>query len=535
MKRAAIYVRVSTARQAERDLSIPDQIAQCKAWCDQRDYVVAEMFCEPGASALDEDRPVFQEMIFKAKRSDKPFEVVVVHSLSRFSRDTLHSELYVRELRKAGVELVSITQDVGQDSSGEFIRKMLNVFDEHQSRETAKHVHRSMCENARQGFWNGSTPPFGYGLKITERRGNKDKKVLVVNETEAIIIRQIFELASGHLGRPLGVKAIAVHLNERGLYRRGSAFSTGSIHEILTTTTYHGTHYFNRRDSRNAVTRPPSQWVAMASPVIIDPETFDVVQGLLHSRNPKRMPPRVANGPTLLAGIARCGHCGSALIQNTGKGGMYRYYCCSKRLKQGRTGCKGLRMPMQHLDDIVIREVGKRILAPDHLKDLLDGFINSTTSRANEAKDKFLKLKQTHKEAEASLQRLLGLVESGTMDANDPSLRERLVGLRLQRDGLAKEVAELGRRMTQGDPLVTPDRIERLGFLLHDKLHNGSPEFRQAYAGLLMDEVRVSTDEIRISGSKSLLARLAASESNLDATEVLSFVRKWRARKDSNL
>ena len=247
------------------------------------------------------------------------------------------------------------------------------------------------------------------------------------------------------------------------------------------------------------------------------------------------LPPRVANGPTLLAGIARCGHCGSALIQNTGKGGAYRYYCCSKRLKQGQTGCKGLRMPMHHLDDIVIREVGKRILAPDHLKDLLEGFIKSTTSRAEQAREKLLKLKHSHKEAEASLQRLLSLVESGAIDASDPSLRERLVGLRLQRDSLAKEVSELSKRMTEGDPVVTPEKIERLGLLLHDRLHNGSPEFRQAYAGLLMDEVRVTSDEIRISGSKSLLARLAASQSNLDSPEVLSFVRKWRARKDSNL
>jgi site-specific DNA recombinase len=151
-------VRVSTTRQAERDLSLPDQIAQCRAWCEAKGWQVAEVFSEPGASALDDDRPVFQELIFKATRPERPFDHVVVHSLSRFSRDSLHSELYVRQLRKAGVSLVSITQDIGQDASGEFIRKVLNVFDEHQSRENAKHVHRAMLENARQGFWNGSRP-----------------------------------------------------------------------------------------------------------------------------------------------------------------------------------------------------------------------------------------------------------------------------------------------------------------------------------------------------------------------------------------
>src|SRR5580658_3530669 len=131
--RAAIYVRVSTSRQAERDLSMPDQIAQCQAYCERKGWDVAEVFSEPGASALDDDRPIFQEMIYKAKRADKPFQYVVVHSLSRFSRDAMHSEFYVRQLSKIGVQLVSITQDIAQEGGGgDFIRQILNVFDQHQ-------------------------------------------------------------------------------------------------------------------------------------------------------------------------------------------------------------------------------------------------------------------------------------------------------------------------------------------------------------------------------------------------------------------
>ena len=53
MPRAAIYVRVSTSRQAEHDLSLPDQIAQCRAYCERQGWDVAEVFSEPGASALD--------------------------------------------------------------------------------------------------------------------------------------------------------------------------------------------------------------------------------------------------------------------------------------------------------------------------------------------------------------------------------------------------------------------------------------------------------------------------------------------------
>ena len=366
MARAAIYVRVSTSRQAEHDLSLPDQIAQCRQYCDRQGWEVAEVFSEPGASALDEDRPVFQEMIYKAKRLDHPFDFVVVHSLSRFSRDAMHSEYYVRQLGRAGVRLVSITQDVGQDGAGDFIRKMFNIFDEHQSRENAKHVHRAMKENARQGFWNGAKPPFGYSTSVAERRGNKDKKVLVIDEDEAQVVRMIFDFAAGVNGRSVGVKNIAVWLNERGYTRRGVRFSTGGIHDILTTSTYFGVHYFNKRDSRTLKAHPPSEWVKIEAPAIISEETFNAVQGLLQSRAPTRVPPRVVTTPTLLAGVARCGYCGAALIQKTGRGngGQYRYYCCSRKLKEGRMSCSGIRMPMDKLDDIVIGEVANRVLEP---------------------------------------------------------------------------------------------------------------------------------------------------------------------------
>ena len=535
MTRAAIYVRVSTVRQAERDLSIPDQIAQCRTWCQRQDIEVVRVFSEPGASALDEDRPVFQEMIHTARRSDKPFDMVVVHSLSRFSRDSLHSELYVRELRKAGVELVSITQEVAQDASGEMFRKLLHIFDEHQSRETAKHVHRAMLENARQGFWNGAKPPYGYSVEIAERRGNKDKKVLVIDEGEARIVRMMFDMASGAQGKPMGIKAIATWLNERGILRRGRKFTTGGVHAILTSTTYHGLHHFNRKDSRSGRPRPPSEWVAFEVPALIDEKTFNAVQALMQSRSPKRIAPRVVNSPTLLAGIARCGHCGSALILNTGKGGLYRYYCCSRRLKEGSLSCKGLRMPMDKLDDLVIGEVTKRVLQPEHLMELLGEYLRTAMEREDRNRDRLRQMRHDHKEAEAGIARLLELVEKGLMDAGDASLRERLINLRFRRDELANEISDLSRRLAMAEPVITPEKIEQIAILLREKLFSGSPDLRQAYARLLLSEVRVDDRQIRISGSKAVLARSASAGVGETTPAVLSFVREWRARQDSNL
>ena len=64
-----------------------------------------------------------------------------------------------RHARKAGVELISITQTVSSEPSGEMFRKLLNVFDEHQSRENAKQVHRAMCETPAKGFGTAHIRP----------------------------------------------------------------------------------------------------------------------------------------------------------------------------------------------------------------------------------------------------------------------------------------------------------------------------------------------------------------------------------------
>ena len=59
-RRVALYVRVSTTRQADAELSIPDQIKQGEAFCATRDLELVETFVEPGASATDDKRPEFQ-------------------------------------------------------------------------------------------------------------------------------------------------------------------------------------------------------------------------------------------------------------------------------------------------------------------------------------------------------------------------------------------------------------------------------------------------------------------------------------------
>ena len=307
--RAALYFRVSTGRQAESDLSIPDQRRQALAYCAARGWDVAIEFVEPGMSGTDDRRPELQRLLDMATAGGAPFDVVLVHSFSRFARDHFALEMHVRRLRKAGVRLVSITQDLGEDPMSMMVRQVFALFDEYQSKENAKHTLRAMQENARQGFWNGSKAPYGYAVVAAEQRGAKTKKRLAIDPVEAEVIRLIFRLFREGDGRsgPMGVKAVTSWLNEHGYRTRlGARWGIGQLHGILTRATYKGEHRFNRKVWKTRKAKPDADHVPVAVEPIIDAATFDAVQASLKSRNPKILPPRVVTGPILLTGIATC-------------------------------------------------------------------------------------------------------------------------------------------------------------------------------------------------------------------------------------
>lgn len=212
--RAAIYLRVSTVRQAEKELSIPDQQRCVLDYCKRKDWIVVAEYTEAGRSARDDIRPELQRMIDEGMSPEKPFDVIVVHSFSRFFRDEVLQELYLRKLAENGVKLQSATEEVGDGFAGEAARRILGIVAELENRQRAARVRQTMLENARQGFWNGGSPPFGYRTTIAEMRGDTPKKRPEIDPAEAEIVRLIYRLAlQGDGNGPLGVKAIVSHLN----------------------------------------------------------------------------------------------------------------------------------------------------------------------------------------------------------------------------------------------------------------------------------------------------------------------------------
>jgi site-specific DNA recombinase len=537
--RAALYMRVSTGRQAEHDLSIPDQRSQLNSWCRAKGHIVVAEFIEAGASASDDRRPGFQQMIERACDGGHSFDLIVVHSYSRFFREAFEQEFYFRKLAKHGVKVVSITQPVGDESEPvqAMMRKVIALFDEYQSKENAKHVLRSMKENARQGFWNGAMAPLGYKVIEAEKRGSKIKKKLDIDPVEAETVRLIFNLylnGDGESGA-LGVKEIVKWLNARGYRtRRGQTFGVGGVHKLLTNTIYIGRWKFNQTASRTRDKKPDEEVVEIAVPAIIQLHVFEQVQRQLHARSPKVVAPRVTTGPILLTGLAVCASCGGGMMLRTGtskNGRVYRYYTCSSCATKGKSVCKGRSIPMDKLDTLVTQHLMEQLFAPERLAEMLHSLSVRRAEKEVPLNSRVMALQREVTSAEEKLKRLYRLVEDGVTDL-DEVLKNRLNTLKAGRDR-AQAALERAKEHLAPQIHIDPALIERFGRMMQEHFTTGSVPFRKAYLQSLITAIEVDDQQIRIRGTKDLLEKAVLAGQNGPAA-CSQMSTKWRARRDSN-
>src|SRR3546814_9458239 len=119
-------------------------------------------------------------------------------------------------------------------------------------------------------------------------------------------------------------------------------------------------------------------------------------------------------------------------------------------------------MPMDKLDGIVIGEVTKQILQPEHLVGLLGDYLRTALEREDRNRDQLRQMRPDPKESEAGIARLLELAGKGLMDAEDGSMRERLVNLRFRRDAFADQISVTTRPLPMAEPAFPPEQIVQL-------------------------------------------------------------------------
>ena len=532
----ALYARVSTVRQADKDLSIPDQLRQMRAWCERNGHVVGHEYIEPGASATDDRRPVFQQMITEATAKPAAYDAIIVHSLSRFFRDAIELGLYERSLKKSGVRLISITQPTSDDAMGEMIRRIFSTFDEYQSKENGKHTLRAMQENARQGYFNGSRPPFGYKPVEVENSTSKagKKKRLDIDEAEAAIVRQMFDLYENGLhGQELGSKQIAAYFNERGTLLRGAKWTRTRVHAMLCDTVYKGEYVFNKTANRTKARKAPDEWIVVSVPAIVSTETFHAVAAQRHARSPAVTPARIVNSPTLLTGLLKCGVCGAGMTLMTGKGGKYRYYKCNTRIGQHAKACTTPAIPTEKLDNLVLTALADKVLTPERLKAMLKELKAQLEASRGKQSAALQSMQRELNELETGLNRLYEAIERGLIPMDD-MLGQRVQVLKARREAVIGEMARS--EQAGASPLSALSNAQLAAFAasMRSRLMDRSDGFPKRYLQALVSEITFDGEKVFMQGRKAAALEVAAGKKMGTFGKVPIFSHGWLPDLGSN-
>ena len=448
--KAVIYARVSSEKQAEKDLSIPAQLKTLRKYALERSWEIVSEYVDEAESAKSANRPAFQEMIAAAKKKGKPFDAILVWKLSRFARNREDSIIYKSLLRKRGISVISINEQIDDSASGRLLEGMIEVIDEFYSANLAQDTMRGMKENISRGFFNGGNVPFGY-RKVKVPVNGSQKTKLEPNEAETQIVKRAFQMSL----KGKGGKEIARVFNEEGLRTRsGKFFGTTVINFWLKNPVYTGSLVWNRTDrtGEKPFRKPASEAIVVPDTHkgIVAVSDFNSVQTLLADRRPFTRPPRGVSSPYILSGLAHCSKCGAAMIGTAAKSGKYLYYECDSRFKKGKDSCVGLRVRKDMVENSVVEKIRQNILTEENLIKLVH-LINvemlETAGRLER------QLEQTEKELvsiSGKLTKLYVALESGKLDMDD--LAPRIKDLRTCQHELQQQRDNLINRIQSDEP-----------------------------------------------------------------------------------
>ncbi len=495
--RVAIYARVSSERQAEKELSIPAQIKSLKKYALNRGWDVVAEYVDEAESARSANRPAFKDMIAATKNKEKPFDSILVWKLSRFARNREDSVIYKSLLKRRKISVVSMNEHVDESPAGSLLEGIIEVIDEFYSANLSQDTIRGMKENAARGFRNGGTRPFGY-KNLKESYGSTTKTRLTPDEREAPIVRRVFELAS----QGQGAREIANALNAEGLKTRtGKHFQATGINHMLRNEAYVGTVVWNKYtkgpDGRQIKDDDEVIRVPDCHTPLVDKDVFEKVQALVTSRRPSVTHPKRIASRFLLSGLAHCAHCGSPAIGTNGKFGKYIYYRCNGRVTKGKAVCDGPAINAKKLEAFVVDRIKANILTEDTLRELVD--LTNEELRVNQrrAADQLDRLDTEARSVEQKLARLYSALESGKVDIDDlaPRLKElRVMQIELE-DKRAEALEELDRT---GDNLLNPLVMDHYVEDLRSVLESSSFFECKSFLGSFIRRIDINKQQVGI-------------------------------------
>ncbi len=343
-KRCAVYTRKSTTIGLEQEFnSLDAQREACLSYITKRTdwQPVEERYDDGGFTGANIDRPAFQRLL--ADVDGHRVDIVVVYKVDRLSRSLLDFVKVMERLTAGGASFVSVTQNFSTaDAMGRLTLNMLMSFAEFEREMIAERTRDKICAARRKGKWTGGPIPFGYEVK---------NKHLVVNESEAAIVRETFDLFLDHRHPAV----IAQFLNERGHLPR--APSGGAR------------RHWTKATVARMVRNPIYAGQVKCGTELSSGEHAPIVTIEMHQRartliaEPRRDPLRAhpGNAAYVLKGLLRCARCTGALAPGSTRlhGQEYRYYRCAKRDRNGRGACEAKPISAPALEEHVIEQIGK--------------------------------------------------------------------------------------------------------------------------------------------------------------------------------
>ncbi|MCE4573519.1 zinc ribbon domain-containing protein, partial [Caballeronia sp. CLC5] len=263
---------------------------------------------------------------------------------------------------------------------------------------------------------------------------------------------------------------------------------------------------------------------------------FEAVQRSLKARSPKMMPPRAVGGSTLLTGICFCACCGAAMTLRTGtsrSGQEYRYYTCATKATKGKTGCPGVSLPMDRLNEAVIEHLEKRLLDPARLEVLMDQLIARREEWVTERRQHVAEMERRATEADTKLSRLYEAIENGVVDMGDPSLKARIAELTTLRDQARGDAERAVAHIERISPEITVESLHAFALAAKHKLRHDDGSYARNHVRAVAQRVEVhSKTDVRICGTRTELLRTLTAVSGVEAAVLgtRGFGPKWCRR-----
>lgn len=456
--RAAVYARVSTKAQAEKEASIPEQVEKCTELARSLGSTQVTPYVDEGFSGADSSRPALRQLLEDTKAGR--YVLVVCYSVDRWARDLADQLACAREIERFA-RLEFVTHPMGHGPEDVLFFQMRGAFAQFERALIRQRTAMGRRRKADKGQMVIPSGPFGYRYN-----GDKEAPELFLHETEAAVVRKIFAMV---VDEGLGKEAIRRRLWAEGCPSpKGSkTWGVSTIGRILRNPTYKGEFYnfkwrtVNENGRSRRVARNQSEWRMVKVPAIVSPAIWEQAQERLKENG--KVARRGRKYEYLLTGMCFCGHCGRRLMACPQYGRPW-YRCTGKRVLT--EPCSAPMVPAlskptsKGIDDVVWAELLTVLTDP---RMVLKAVENAQSRIVDDAplQEKESQLQSRLSELDSQKQELFDLRLDGLITAED--LRQRLQLIDAHRRDLDAELDLVARqRGTIDFAQLTPSNLAEL-------------------------------------------------------------------------